>query len=832
MQSKSEELETGLTSCEARELLAKYGQNTLAAGPRFALITEILTVVASPLALILLVAALVSAGLGQVSNAIIIALMIALSAIVNFAQTYKSSQAVKSLRQQVALTAIVLRDGQWQELSRSQIVPGDLIKLKAGDLVPADARILTARDLHLNEASLTGESLPLEKYGGVDGDTVYLGSSVVSGFATCRVIATGASTSFGDIAHQLTKKAPATEFEKGTQRFGNLIMATVMFLVAFVFLVSAVLHRDALQSLLFAVALAVGLTPEFLPMIVTVTLGQGAIKMAQCNVIVKHLPAIQNLGSMDILCSDKTGTLTSGQTVVERHVDLSGAHSERVFLLAYLNSLHETGVTSGINQAIISRAAINPLDAAILRHDAPSVDSYIKLDEVPFDFERRRLSVVLQYDHKRILISKGSPENILQVASHYEHDNQVSPLTEAQIEAFGQQFASLSCQGLRVLAVAWRDIACQDVYGKDDEKELVLAGFVTFVDALQEDAGALIETLKGDGVRIMILTGDNDLVTRHVCNQVGLQAERIILGSELERMTDAALSAIVEEHSIYARLNPAQKNRVIQALKTRGHVVGFLGDGINDAPSLHAADVGISVANASDVARESAEIILLKPGLKAIHQGIMLGRKSLANVVKYLLMGTSSNFGNMFSMAFASMFLPFLPMLPTQILLNNFLYDMAQISIPTDNVDQVSLRRPQRWDISLIKNFMLAIGPIRSIFDFLTFYLLLQVLHSNEAEFHTGWFIESLATQTLVLFVIRTRGVPWKSRPSLPLVVTTVSIVTLGAILPLTPLAKLLGFCLLPTEFFVALFLMVIVYLTLVEVVKRKLFSLPNSHAI
>lgn len=820
---------TGLTSAEASESLAKYGENILSAGPRFVVLTEILTVVASPLALILLVAALVSASLGQVTNAIIIALMIVLSAIVNFAQTYKSSQAVKALRQKVALTANVLRDSQWQELGRSQIVPGDLIKLKAGDLVPADAQILIARDLHLNEASLTGESLPLEKHGGADGETVYLGSSVVSGFATCRVTATGASTSFGDIAHQLVKKAPDTEFEKGTHRFGNLIMATVLFLVAFVFLVSAVLHRDALQSLLFAVALAVGLTPEFLPMIVTVTLGQGAVKMAQCDVIVKHLPAIQNLGSMDILCSDKTGTLTSGDTVVERHVDLSGDNSERVFLLAYLNSLHETGVFSGINQAILSKASINPLDAAILRHDAPSVDSYVKLDEVPFDFERRRLSVVLQYDHKRILIAKGSPENILQVATCYEQDSKVLPLTEAVVAAFEEQFKKLSSDGLRVLAVAWRDIASQDVYGKDDEKELVLAGFVTFVDPLQKDAAELIETLKNDGVRIMILTGDNDLVTRHVCNQVGLKADRIILGTELEHMSDAALAAIVEEHSIYARLNPAQKNRVIQALKTRSHVVGFLGDGINDAPSLHAADVGISVSNASDVARESAEIILLKPGLRAIHDGVVLGRKSLANVVKYLLMGTSSNFGNMFSMAFASMFLPFLPMLPTQILLNNFMYDLAQISIPTDNVDAASVRSPQRWDINLIKKFMLAIGPISSVFDFLTFYLLLQVMHGSETEFHTGWFIESLATQTLVLFVIRTRGVPWKSKPSLPLTLTTVFIVLLGAALPYLPGAKLLGFCPLPPVFFAALLIMVLVYLTLVEVVKRKLFGALKS---
>jgi Mg2+-importing ATPase len=676
---------------------------------------------------------------------------------------------------------------------------------------------------------LTGESLPVEKLstpvaGEQFGELVYLGSSVVSGFGEAVVTTTGNRTNFGGIAQQLAKHAPETEFEKGTRQFGVLIMKTVIFLVAFVFLVSAILHRDALQSLLFAVALGVGLTPEFLPMIMTVTLGQGAVRMARHHVIVKHLPAIQNLGSMDILCSDKTGTLTSGETVVEDHVDLDGKTNERVFLLAYLNSAHETGETNLLNKAILEKAAGNPLDCAILDHDHPAVENYHKLDEIPFDFERRRLSVVVQAGDHRWLITKGSPEAVIEVSSRCELSGKTVPMSPEVLQQCHKKFQDLSSQGLRVLAVAWRDIDAKPLYEAADEKDLVLVGFITFSDPPVPEAAELIKNLKSDGVRVMILTGDNDLVTRHVCEHVGLPVENITLGPELEHMTESALSHVVETTSVFARLKPAQKNRIILALKSRGHVVGFLGDGINDAPALHVADVGISVANASDVAKESAEIILLEPSLQAIHEGILEGRKSLANVLKYLLMGTSSNFGNMFSMAGASLFLPFLPMLPTQILLNNFLYDLAQVSIPTDNVDRSFIQRPQRWNISLIQKFMLYVGPISSIFDFLTFYLMLQVLHANERIFHTGWFVESLATQTLVLFIIRTAQAPWKSRPSLPLTITTIGTVVVAVLLPFSPVADVLGFSPLPPIYFAALFAMVVPYLVLVELMKRKLF--------
>ncbi|MBX9695959.1 MAG: magnesium-translocating P-type ATPase [Cyanobacteria bacterium] len=829
-QKSGDTYKLGLSSIEAKKRLQAQGPNELGAKQKSWLLHEILPLVTSPLVLILLVAAIVSAWLGEIFNASLIALMIVLSSSLSFVQSYRSNKGVEKLRRNVALTATVLRDGVWQQLLRSVIVPGDVIKLSAGNLVPADARLFSANDLHVNEASLTGESMPVEKQGNpltADeqfGETVYLGSSVVSGFGEALVTATGNRTNFGGIAGQLAMRAPETEFEKGTRQFGLLIMKTVLFLIIFVFLVSAVLHRDPLQSLLFAVALGIGLTPEFLPMILTVTLGQGAMRMARHKVIVKHLAAIQNLGSMDVLCSDKTGTLTTGETAVEDHVDLEGKSSERVFLLAYLNSAHETGELNILNQAILDKASGNPLDCAILHHDHPSVESYHKLDEIPFDFERRRLSVVVQAGDQRWLITKGSPENVIDLASRCEISGQVVPMSLTLRQQCQKTYQDFSNQGLRVLAVAWRDIEVKSSYEAADEKDLVLVGFITFIDPPVEEAAGLIQSLKTDGVRVMILTGDNDLVTRHVCEGVGIPCERIILGPELEHMTDSALSHLVETNSIFARLKPAQKNRIILALKRRGHVVGFLGDGINDAPALHVADVGISVANASDVAKESAEIILLEPSLRAIHEGIIEGRRSLANVLKYLLMGTSSNFGNMFSMAGAAMFLPFLPMLPTQILLNNFLYDLAQISIPTDNVDRSFIQRPQRWNISLIKKFMLFVGPISSVFDFLTFYIMLQVLHANERMFHTGWFVESLATQTLVLFIIRTAQAPWKSKPSLPLAITTIGTVVVAVILPFSPFSEVLGFSPLPPIYFAALVAMVIPYLILVEIMKQKLF--------
>jgi Mg2+-importing ATPase len=830
-----EQLQTsdkGLTSAEARRRLSRFGPNELTTGRRSGPAVQILLLFANPLAIILLIASLISALLGQVLNASIIAVMVLLSAALNFIQTFRSQRAAERLRLQVAPTATVLRDGEWREISRREIVPGDVIRLLAGNLVPADARLIRARDLHINQAALTGESLPVEKEA-ADADptpqgsdehraTVFLGTSVVSGTATALVVKTGMATEFGDIAARLAARAPETEFDRGTRQFGFLIMQTVFVLVVFVFLVSAALHHNTFDSLLFAIALAVGLTPEFLPMITTVTLGRGAVRMARHKVIVKHLAAIQNFGSMDVLCSDKTGTLTSGDTTLDQHLDPFGKSAERVFLLAYLNSFYETGVENPVNAAL-RKAGANPLDVAILRHDHPDVKPYRKLDEIPFDFERRRQSVVIETDGERLMITKGAPESVLAVCSEYGIDGKRKPLTAEDHERCEATYKSLSEQGYRVLAVAYRAMPKQDSYRAADERELVLAGFVTFSDPPLEDAAALLKALKRDGVEVKILTGDNELVTRHVCSKVGLDASRLVLGEELDRISDSALAQVAEQTTVFARVSPAQKNRIIIALKNRGHVVGFLGDGINDAPSLHAADVGISVATAVDVAKDAAEIILLERSLRVLHSGIGEGRRAFGNVMKYLLMGTSSNFGNMFSMAGASLFLPFLPMLPTQILLNNFLYDLAQVTIPTDNVDRSFIRKPRRWDIGIIRKFMLYIGPISSVYDFLTFYIMLKVFNASEALFHTGWFVESLATQTLVLFVIRTAGNPFRSRPSLPLTITTLAVVAVGLLLPFTPLSNVLGFTPLPGKYFLFLAAMTVTYLFFVEVVKRRL---------
>jgi P-type Mg2+ transporter len=812
--------ERGLSTDEAQQRRLTSGPNEPAPGSRLAGIAQLLRWFLNPLVVILLTASGISALMGDVVNASIICGMVLVSVALNFAQTYRSQRAIEQLREAVAPTATVLRDGDWRDIPRRDLVPGDIIRLAAGDLVPADARLLEARDLHVQQAALTGESMPAEKdtqppEGASPSPTdarnlVFLGTSVVSGTATAVVFATGRATAFGDIAVRLVTRPPETEFERGTRQFGLLIMETVFFLVLFILVVSMALHHNALESLLFAVALAVGLTPEFLPMITTVTLAQGAVHMARRKVIVKHLPALQNFGSMDVLCSDKTGTLTSGDMRLAQHLDPFGHPSARVLLLAYLNSLHQTGIHS-------------PLDAAILQQDPPDVTAYRKLDEIPFDFERRRLSVVVATGEVRLLITKGAPEGILARCTSVETKGRCGPLDEEVQHQCDATFRELSAAGYRVLAVAYRVVPPQDGYHAADERELTLVGFAAFLDPPLPGVTEALDALRRDGVTLKILTGDNEMVTRQICAQVGVDASRIVLGDELARMSDAALAHVAEQTAVFARVSPGQKNRILLALKHRGHVVGFLGDGINDAPSLHAADVGLSVASAVDVARDAADIILLERSLAVLHHGILEGRKAFGNLMKYLLMGTSSNFGNMFSMAGASIVLPFLPMLPTQILLNNFLYDLAQVTIPTDHVDDTYLRKPQHWNIGLIRTFMLVIGPISSVYDFLTFGAMLWLFQASEPLFHTGWFVESLATQTLVLFVIRTAGNPLRSRPSVPLALTTVLIVLLGSLLPYSPLAGTLGFIPLPPAFFLFLSGVIGTYLLLVELVKRRL---------
>jgi len=808
----------GLTAQEAEARLAQFGPNEPATAQHHSFLSDLWHVFRNPLVLILVLAAVASAFLGQAVDAGIIATVVLLSAVIDLVQTHRSQKAVEQLRERVAPTATVLRGGEWKEIQRREVVPGDIVRLSAGDLVPGDARLLVARDLYVQQAALTGESLPAEKEATREPastkadarNMVFLGTSIVSGTATAEVVATGARTAFGDIAARLAAQPEETAFDRGLKSFSQLLARTVLFLVLFLLVVSIVRHRDPLQSLLFAVALAVGLTPEFLPMITSVTLSKGAVAMAKKRVIVKHLSAIENLGSLDVLCSDKTGTLTAGTMSLDRALDPFGNPSAHTLELAYLNSKFQTGIRS-------------PLDEVILHQPPPTNGDYTKCDEIPFDFERRRLSVVVERQSKRTLITKGAPEGIFPLLSGYEVDGKTEPMSEDASKRMRQISDELNNQGFRVLAVAYAHVPARANYSVEDECNLILSGFLSFSDPPLPDAAEVLASLKQDGVEIKVISGDNDRVTSHVCAQVGIDPGQIITGEDLDGMTDPALAHDVEETHIFARISPVQKNRILLALKHNGHAVGFMGDGINDAPSLHAADVGISVPSAADVAREAADVILVEPGLRVLHDGIIEGRKAFGNVMKYLLMGTSSNFGNMFSMAGASLFLPFLPMLPTQILLNNLLYDLAQITIPTDNVDETYLQKPQRWDVGLIRNFMLFVGPISSIFDFLTFYVMLHFFHTSEAQFHTGWFVESLATQTLVLFVIRTSKNPFSSRPSGPLTATCLAVVAIGIYLPFSPLAGLLGFTPLPATFFAFLAVATATYLLLVEAAKRRL---------
>lgn len=798
----------GLTSPEAAERLRRYGGNEIRGRRRRWLSAVLGLLFANPLALILLAAAAVSAALGDRMNASIIVALVSISFVLGFVQTFRSKQAMRHLENSVAPHTTVRRDGAWKDIPRREIVPGDVARLRAGDLVPADGRLTEEKDLHVNEAALTGESVPAEKAieGSNEESRVWLGTSVVSGTGTLVVEKTGADTQFGEIAQRLAQQPPATEFERGLHRFGTLIMRVVLLMVGFALLAMLALHRNPLQSLLFAVALAVGLTPEFLPMITTLTLARGAVRMARHKVIVKNLASIQNFGSMDVLCSDKTGTLTTGEMTLERVVGPDGRQSDVVLDWAALNAAFQTGASNSLDDAIRLKAAPAP--------------EWSKVDEIPFDFERRRVSVVAQNGDRRVLIAKGAAEGLV-AASQTAKGQPLDQPARGRLLALDAQ---LGQGGYRVLAVAIREIPVQAAYGIEDETDLDFVGYLAFADPPLPDALEVLHRLRGTGVDLKVVTGDSETVTAHVCRQIGLDPGEIVLGADLDKLNEDAVQALAERTTVFARISPAQKNRIILALKTRGHVVGYMGDGINDAPSLHTADVGISFAGATDVAKDAAQIVMVERSLSLLHKGVLEGRMAFGNVMKYLFMETSSNFGNMLSMAGAAAYLPFLPMLPTQILLNNLLYDVSQIAIPADRVDGSYIRKPKRWDIRLIRDFMVFVGPISSIFDFLTFGVLLHVFKASEAAFHTGWFVESLATQTLVVFVIRTRDAPWKSRPSRPLFWTAILVVSAAVAIPFAPLAHPLGFVPLPASFFVFVIVATVIYLAAVEGVKRWLF--------
>lgn len=835
--SRLELTRLGLKHGEAERRLTQFGPNIINAVKKRHLLLQFISRFRNPLVILLLVASLLSAFTADISSFAIIISMVVLSVMLDFMQEYRAEKAAEALRNSVAVKASVLRDGNITELEVARIVVGDVVILSAGDLIPADGRIIEADDFFVNQALLTGEPYPVEKRVSVQANqnvvnqnqddkelmsspnAVFAGTHVVSGSARILVCMTGAQTLLGSISGALSITPPATAFEHSIYRFGMLILRLTFFLVMFVLLVNLLQHRPWLESFMFALALAVGLTPELLPMVITVTLSRGAMRMSRQHVIVKRLAAIHNLGSMDMFCTDKTGTLTEAKIRLERHLNCDGLDSEKVLLWAYLNSFFETGLKS-------------PLDEAILRHETLDVSAWQKIDEVPFDFERRRVSVLLEkiekqgnsdQPHQHFLVVKGACEDVFRQCNRYETSAGATQMLDTtKLAELNLQASALAQQGFRVLGIAWRQVEDDRIHADiSDESELVFAGFAAFLDPPKVSAGHALTQLQKSGITIKVVTGDNELVTQHVCAELGLLVTGVLTGSEIALMTDDALQARVDSVNLFCRVTPALKSRVLMALKQRGHIVGYLGDGINDAPALHLADVSISVDSAVDVAKDAADLILLEQDLNVLHQGVMEGRRTFGNIMKYVMMGTSSNFGNMFSMAGASLFLPFLPMLPIQILLNNLLYDVSEITIPFDNVDDEYLNKPRHWDMSFIQNFMLVIGPVSSIFDFLTFYVMLSVLHANEALFRTGWFVESIISQVLVIFVIRTRRSLFKSNPSIWLVCTSLFIVAIAAMLPYTTLGHYFKLVPLPAMFFSILLAMGLTYLLMVELVKR-----------
>lgn len=833
----------GLNSDLAEERLETFGPNELAKKKKRTAITDFLSRFKSPLVIILMVAGAISAVLQNIASAVVIYTIIFLSVILGFYQETNASKAAELLREKVATSATVLRDKVKQEIKLPLIVPGDIIYLSAGDITPADARVIEAKDLFVNQSALTGESFPVEKtplpvrakQASITdwNNYLFMGTSIVSGTAIAVVVKTGGSTEYGKIAKKLVEKAPETEFEVGIKKFGFLIMQVTILLVLFVFMILALRSPTVdgiVTALLFAVALAVGLTPELLPMVITINLSKGAMAMSKKGVIVKRLSSIETFGSMNVLCTDKTGTLTENQIKLVLHIDMEGKDDEKVLQYSFLNSHFQTGLKS-------------PLDEAILKHREIDATQFKKIDEVPFDFVRRRVSVVVEQEQQRFFIAKGAPEEILKVCSFFELEGLISDITEETYRKIKQKYFDLSAEGLRVLGVASKRLKEEKaVYSINDENNMTFLGFVAFLDPPKETAKQSLQLLSKAGIELKILTGDNELVTRRVCADLGFEIKGIALGSDIINMTDETFSAVVEEANVFARVTPAQKDRIINLLKSNGHIVGFLGDGINDAPSLKTADVGVSVNNAVDVAKESANIILLKNDLTVLAEGVLTGRKTYGNTMKYIMMGVSSNFGNMFSAAGSSLFLPFLPMLPIQILLNNLLYDTSQTVMTTDNVDPEFVEKPKRWDISFIKRFMITMGPVSSLFDFLTFFIMLFVFlpmipasaapDTPARMFQTAWFIESLCSQTIVVLIIRTRRIPfYKSKPSKYLAVMLLAIISFAIIIPYTPIGEFLQFFPPPPTFYLALLGILGAYALLAEIVKRWFYK-HNMHRV
>ncbi|WP_292387975.1 magnesium-translocating P-type ATPase [Methanosarcina sp. UBA5] len=807
----------GLSSLESSKRLKKYGANLLKPKKSSNTLTILLSQFKSPITLILLFAAGLSFFLGDVTDTVIIVTIILISSLLGFWQEKGAADAFEKLLSAVEVKAAVLRDGKEEEIPIEQIVPGDVIIFNAGDIVPADCLILESKGLFVNEATLTGETYPVEKSTKtLNAETplaqrtnsLWMGTSVESGSGKALAVATGKKTEFGKISEELKTSAPETEFEKGVAKFGHFLMEVTLLMVIAIFAINVYLHRPILESFLFSLAIAVGLTPQLLPAIISVNLSHGAREMAQNKVIVKRLASIENLGSMNLLCSDKTGTLTEGELQLHSILDMKGGKNEKIFLYASLNAYFQKGFK-------------NPIDRAILAQSKFDMSEYKRLDEVPYDFTRRRLSVLVSKNNNSLMITKGALSNILEICTLAEMEpGKTVEISEVK-EQIEQQFKELSEKEFRILGIAYRDMNQQTTIEKEQENGMTFLGLLLFFDPLKPDIAKTIENMEQLGISLKIITGDNKLVAARISRDVGLKDSEILTGSEIARMSSEALIRKVNDIDIFAEVEPNQKERIILALKKRGNVVGYMGDGINDASALHAADVGISVDSAADVAKEAADIVLMEKSLDALVEGVKGGRKTFANTLKYVFMATSANFGNMFSMAGASLFLPFLPLLPTQILLTNLLTDFPEMTIATDTVDKELVEEPHRWDINFIRKFMMTFGFTSSVFDYLTFGALLLLLPGMIEQFRTGWFIESVISASLIVLVIRSRKPFFRSRPGKYLLVATALIVVLTLGFPLTPFAAPFGFKPLPIKVILIIGAIIGFYIFTAETIKR-----------
>jgi Mg2+-importing ATPase len=819
---------SGLTEEEAERRLEEHGPNVVAQERRRGRIMLLGKALLNPLVVLLLLLATVEFLTKDYWAAAVMSLMVVLGVVLRFVQEAKADSAAAKLKAMISVTATVIRDGRSREVPLAQLVPGDVVKLSAGDMIPADLRLLSCKDLFVIQASLTGESLPVEKSDTREEQAgraalelrnlCFLGTSVESGTAIGLIVATGLETYLGGMARTIVGQRVQTSFDKGISRFTWLMIRFILVMVPLVFVINGLTKHNWHEAFFFAMAVAVGLTPEMLPMIVTVCLSKGAMIMSRKKVIIKRLDSIQNFGAMDVLCADKTGTLTLDRVILEQHCDVVRKEDDSVLALAYLNSHFQTGLKNVLDRAVLEHGA---------PHVQPSIAEFKKVDEIPFDFSRKLMSVVVETPEGRHrLICKGAPETVFPRCGRFELEGELYPTEQLLIDELKEEYDQLSADGFRVLAIAYKDLERQPVYSKDDESDLILKGYVAFLDPPKETASPAVLALHEHGVSVKILTGDNELVSRKICHEVGLATDRVLLGHQVEAMSDAELAEAAEKTTLFARLSPAHKQRIIRALQSKGHVVGFLGDGINDSPALRAADVGVSVDTAVDIAKEAADVILLEKSLLVLGEGVLEGRKVFANILKYIRMGASSNFGNMFSVLGASIFLPFVPMAPIQILTNNLLYDFSQVPIPTDEVDPEQILKPRPWSMNEISRFILFIGPCSSIFDYTTYFIMLYVFHcwdpARAGLFQTGWFVESLVTQTLIIHIIRTSRLPFfQSRASLPLCVTTVLVLLIGMWLPFSPVASALGFVALPRAYWPLLVLTLLGYLTLTQGVKQ-----------